>query len=271
MRIITLVENTPGKGECLYEHGLSIYLETAEHKLLMDTGATDALLKNADCLGIDLKQVDTVILSHGHYDHSGGIMAFSRINKTAQIYMQRTAGEDYYSIHENDEEYIGIDKEILALPQVKLLDGDLRIDEELALFTDISGRRLWPEGNLRLKRRQGSESVQDSFEHEQCLVVDCEGKKILLSGCAHNGILNILDKYREIYGDEPDMVISGFHMMREEYSKEDMEDIRSTAKELAKLRTIFYTGHCTGKVAFECMKEIMGAQLQEIHSGEVIL
>lgn len=268
MRIVTLIENTPGREGCLYEHGLSVYVETGKHKLLVDTGATDAFLKNADCLGIDLRQVDTVILSHGHYDHSGGILAFAELNQTAQIYMQKTAGADYYSVHEDGEEYIGIDKEILALPQVKLLDGDLRIDEELALFTDISGRRLWPEGNLRLKRRLGNESVQDTFDHEQCLVISGEGKKILLSGCAHNGILNILDRYREIYGDEPDMVISGFHMMRKEYSEEDIEDIRSTAKELTQLKTIFYTGHCTGPVAFSIMKEIMGEQLQEIHSGE---
>lgn len=267
MKIITLIEDTPGREGCLYEHGLSFYVETENHKLLVDTGATDAFLKNAETLGVDLKQVDTVILSHGHFDHAGGIIPFAKTNSTARIYLQKTAGGDYYSIREQGEEYIGIDKQILQLPQAVLLEDDFKIDEELSLFTDITGRNLWPKSNLRLKRKDGTDSVQDSFEHEQCLVIACEGKKILLSGCAHNGILNILERYRELYGEEPDVLISGFHMIRKEYSEEDIQEIRSTAEELAKLKTVFYTGHCTGKVAFDVMKEIMGEQLREIHSG----
>lgn len=268
MKIITLMENTPGREECFYEHGLSVYVETEKHKLLVDTGATDAFLQNAGTLGIDLRQVDTVILSHGHYDHSGGLLALTEKNSIARIYMQKSATLDYYSLREEGETYIGIDKEISALSQVELLEGDKRIDEELFLFSGISGRRLWPHSNLRLKRKVGDALVQDTFDHEQCLVVEQEGKRILLSGCAHNGILNILDKYREIYGDNPDMVISGFHMMRKEYSEADMEDIRSTARELAKLKTVFYTGHCTGEAAFTAMKEIMGEKLCALHSGE---
>lgn len=271
MTILNLVEDTSGREGCLNEHGLSFYIETDKHKLLMDTGATDAFLKNAEVVGVDLRQVDTVILSHGHYDHSGGIMPFAEQNTTARIYMQRSVGADYYSIRDNGETYIGIDKRILALPQVKILDGDCKIDEELSLFTGITGRRFWAKSNLRLKRREGNEFMQDDFEHEQCLVITRGDKRILLSGCAHNGILNILDRYREIYGEAPDAVISGFHMIRKEYTAEDIEAIRSTAKELLGLKTMFYTGHCTGKEAYGMMKEIMGEQLREIHSGEEII
>ena len=78
MKIQNLVENEQGKNGCLAEHGLSVYLETGKHKLLVDTGATDAFLRNAEFLGIDLKEVDILILSHGHYDHGGGILTVSR-------------------------------------------------------------------------------------------------------------------------------------------------------------------------------------------------
>ena len=88
MKIITLVENSCGNENCIAEHGLSIYIETEKHKLLLDTGQTDAIVKNAEVLGIDPSAVDTVILSHGHYDHSGGILPFSKLNRTAQIIMQ---------------------------------------------------------------------------------------------------------------------------------------------------------------------------------------
>ena len=73
MKIINLIENTPGIPNCGYEHGLSFYIETKNHRLLVDSGATDLFLWNAKTLGIDLTKVDTMILSHGHYDHGGGI------------------------------------------------------------------------------------------------------------------------------------------------------------------------------------------------------
>lgn len=271
MNITCLVENTPGSSDCLYEHGLSFYIETKEHKLLVDCGQTDAMLKNAKKLGIDLKRVDTVILSHGHYDHSGGILPFAELNPFAKIYMQRTAGGEYYSIREEGAVYIGIDKRILELPGLVQLDGDCEIDEELHLFSGVKGTRFPAKGNLRLKRKGADALVQDDFSHEQCLVIKQGGKQILLSGCAHNGILNILDRYREIYDTEPDMVFSGFHMMQKEYSPEDMENIRSVARELVGYKTIFYSGHCTGQEAYRVMKEIMGEQLREIHSGERLL
>ena len=91
MHIVVLMENTPGIPGCAYEHGLSFYAETANHKILLDTGASDSFIRNAELLGIDLTQVDTVILSHGHYDHSGGIIPFTRLNPDAKIYMQESA------------------------------------------------------------------------------------------------------------------------------------------------------------------------------------
>lgn len=150
MKIITLMENTCGAEGVLFEHGLSLYIETKKHKLLMDTGSSDGFLKNAEILGIDLTAVDTVFLSHGHYDHSGGILAFSELNPSASIYMQELAGGDYY----HGERYIGIDKKILTLPQIKLLQGNCKLDEELSLFTDITGRRCYPQSNLALTKKR---------------------------------------------------------------------------------------------------------------------
>lgn len=268
MKIINLIENTSGENGCLYEHGLSFYIETEKHKLLFDAGASDAFIKNAEKLDVDLTQIDTVILSHGHYDHSGGILAFSEINNKANIYMQEKAGEDYYHLYEDGEKYIGIDKEILELPNVHLLKGDCRIDEELFLFTGVKGRKFWAKSNLELKCKTQSGFVQDEFEHEQCLVVTHRKKKILLSGCAHNGILNILDTYKEYFLREPDMVISGFHMMqKQEFDLFDIKNIQQTAQELKKMETVFYTGHCTGEKAFAIMKKEMDENLFLLHSG----
>ncbi len=272
MRIVTLMENTQGKEEILFEHGLSIYIETGDKKILVDTGASDGFLKNAQKLGVDLSKVDLLVLSHGHYDHAGGILAFAKENSTAEIWMQRLAKEAYYHKNEEMEKYIGIDAKILDLPQVKLIDGDLKIQDGISIFSGVKGRRLWPSGNLELMRKTENGFVQDSFEHEQYLVLEEEGKQVLISGCAHNGILNILDKYKELYEREPDMVISGFHMQKKNgYSNEDLEMIKEIAMELKKTKTRFYTGHCTGDIPFEILKENMGRQVEYLHSGDEII
>lgn len=275
MKIVNLMEDTKGHPKCQYEHGLSFYVETENHKLLLDTGASDAFIQNAEVLGIDLKQVDTVILSHGHYDHSGGILAFAELNPTAKIYMKDSAGNEFYHVHmdgQAEDRYIGMDQRILNLPQCIMVEDDCKIDEELFLFSGITGRKFWAKSNLQLKQKVNGAMVQDTFEHEQCLVITQNRKNILLSGCAHNGILNILDRYREIYRRDPDVVISGFHMMKKsEYTMEEIESIEKTAFALAGIHTVFYTGHCTGKTAYDMMKNIMGTQLKDIHSGNVLM
>lgn len=272
MRIVNLIENTPGVERCLYEHGLSFYVETKNHKLLVDTGASDAFIHNAKVLGIDLTKVDAVILSHGHYDHSGGILSFVKMNPNAKIYMQKNAAGDYYHKDAVVEKYIGIDQEIKRLPQVVWVDGDCKIDDELELFSHVTGRRLWPQGNMELKELVNGEFLQDEFSHEQYLVIADGEKKLLISGCAHNGVLNILEKYRELYGDHPYAMISGFHMRKKsDYTDEDIAVMEETARELCDTDTVFYTGHCTGEFPFEVMKKILREQLIYVHSGEEIV
>ena len=102
-------------------------------------------------------------------------------------------------------------------------------------------------------------------------MIEEDSKRVLISGCAHNGILNILDKFRELYNTWPDAVISGFHLKKKSgYTQEDLDNIRQIAEELSKLPTKFYTGHCTGEEPYGMMKEIMGEQLIYLHSGDKI-
>lgn len=267
MKIVILMEDTCAGSSCAYEHGLSVYVETEKHKLLVDTGASDAFLRNADALGIDLAKVDTVVLSHGHYDHAGGILAFYERNPDAVIYMQKSACEDYY----HGERYIGIDKRIAGLPCVRLLEGDCRIDDELFLFTHITGRKYFAKSNLLLSKRVDGKNIQDTFAHEQCLVITQGQEHTLVSGCAHNGILNILSRYKKLYQKDPAAVISGFHMMKKgDYTKEEADIVLETAKQLRGMDTVFYTGHCTGDKALALMEPVMGNKLVKIHSGMVL-
>ncbi|MBQ7534498.1 MAG: MBL fold metallo-hydrolase [Stomatobaculum sp.] len=273
MKILNLIENTEGAAGCAAEHGLCFYIETEKHRLLMDLGPSDSVIKNAEILGVDLRKIDTVILSHGHYDHGGGILPFAELNPEARIYLQESAFGEYYAARDftPDPEYIGLDQAIRDLPQVVTINGEYRIDDELFLFSGIRGKKNWPVSNYNLRKKEGEELLQDDFVHEQCLVITDGDRRILLSGCAHNGILNILDRFEELCGGAPDIVISGFHMMKKTgYTDEERQVIRDTARKLKKYPTVFYTCHCTGQKAFEMMKKILGDRLQYVRSGEEI-
>lgn len=270
MKIINLVEDTKSDNGFENEHGLSFYIETPLHKLLFDCGQSDMLLRNAKKADVDLKKVDTVILSHGHYDHSGGILPFAKINDSATLYAQKAVFGDYYNLYDS-EKYIGIDKGILDFKNLVTVDDSFKIDDELFLFSNIRGNRFLAKGNLYLKKKIDGAFLQDDFIHEQCLVLSCEGKKILFSGCAHNGIVNILDRYFEIFKSMPDVVIGGFHLMqKDDYSEDDIINIEKIAYELLKTNAIFYTGHCTGESACKILKNKMGDKLQILSSGAVV-
>ncbi len=298
LKVVALVENSlsssSAPGNLEVEHGLSLYVESRDHKLLMDTGASQMFLRNAMLLGVDLREVDTLFLSHGHYDHGGGIPYFAGINSDASIYMSRHADACYYSLR-GGEHYIGLPPGVSDLSRIVRCDGPLTvIDDELAVLSDIKDVYPPPSSNASLKIRTSSGLVPDTFAHEQCLVVSLQTgertnksskphiqdkddagipdrkKKVLFSGCAHHGILNILQAYRNIYGDYPYASVSGFHLMQKTaYSESEIREIQETARQLARIPALFYTCHCTGDAACEIMKDIMHEQLRCIHCGDI--
>ena len=276
MKIINLIENTDGFKGCAFEHGLSFYVETENHKLLMDVGPSESTISNASILGIDLDKVDLVVLSHGHYDHSGGIMPFAKVNDHAPIYMQSLAIGNYYAddgegAEDGRYKYIGIDPDIAKLPQVRFIDGDHVIDDELELITIKNRTHELPSTNKELIIKTGDGYIPDEFRHEHFLVIKEGDQKILMSGCAHNGILSILDAFKEKYGVYPDAVISGFHLMvHREYTADELEEVRGIARELKNYPSKYFTCHCTGVPAYEEMKKILGDQLQYVHSGDTV-
>lgn len=107
MKITALTENTSCKPEIGCEHGLSLLIETEKYRILFDMGQTDLFAQNAEALGIDLTTVDLAVLSHGHYDHGGGLEKFLSLNQTAKVYLNEHAFEPHYN---GTEKYIGLDQ-----------------------------------------------------------------------------------------------------------------------------------------------------------------
>ena len=250
MKVVTLMENTACREGLQAEHGLSLYLETGSHKILFDAGQSAAFADNAEKLGVDLRNVDFAVLSHGHYDHSGGLGKFLEINETAPVYVSSHAFEPHYNA---SGKYLGVELSLRNDPRIRYVAKETVLEEGITLYRlDVA-----PADTAGLMMEENGERKPDDFRHEQYLMIEEQGKKVLLSGCSHKGILQIVDAFR------PDVLIGGFHFMK----IEEEEVLRKAAEKLLDSDTVYYTGHCTGQKQYDYLKSIMGDRLHYLAAG----
>ena len=254
MKLSVLMENTAAQETICAEHGLSLYLETEKHRILFDMGQTAAFSCNAETMGVDLQGVDLAVLSHGHYDHGGGMAAFLRSNDHAPVYVHRLA----FGHHGHGEEkYIGLDPALQQSDRLRFVQGNTVLDETLSLH-DCCGRQCYlPIQAHGLTIRTESGWQPETFQHEQYLLIRENRRKILLSGCSHKGVVNIARWFM------PDVLVGGFHLMK----VENRAELDTIADELLQLPTVYYTAHCTGLEQYDYLKTRMGERLHYLPAG----
>ena len=254
MKIISLAENTCSSGKYDVEHGLSLYIETENKKILFDMGQTELFAKNAELMGIDLKKVDVAVLSHGHYDHGGGLRKFLEINKKAPVYLSRYAFGKYYN---GTEKYIGLYVNLKDSSRLVFVGENFEVCEGLNLYSCNGYKKDFDLGSSGLMVMEKEEFLPDDFRHEQYLLIEENNKKVLISGCSHKGILDITNWF------SPDVLIGGFH-----FSKLPLDGtLKHYAEYLNEFDTDFYTCHCTGVEQYEFMRKYMD-NLNYISTGD---
>ena len=276
MKIVVLVENTSREG-LNAEHGLSFYIQFQGEEYLLDAGSSNLFMENAKTLGTDILSVKKCVLSHGHYDHSGGFADYLKENREAVVYAMENAGKSYYSAS-GGMHYIGVPKELLEHYGKKFcwVDDFTQIGEHVYLVPHNT-KGLGKIGErAKLYVKQGETFMADDFSHELSLVFEMERGLVVFNSCSHGGIGNIINEVKERFpGKKIIAFLGGLHMKGKKDGKEvsafTEEEIQILVACLKQERLQYlYTGHCTGGPAFSLLKKYAGEMVQELYTGKVI-
>ncbi len=251
LRITTLVENTAGRPGLLAEHGFALWLELGPHRVLFDTGAGEALFANAERLGIDLAAAEAIFLSHGHYDHTGGLGQMLQIAPHATVFAHPDAFVPKFAcMKDGTSRAIGmpsLNEEMVRAQAGKLVleRGPLEITPGLTgtgevprvtTFEDTGGPFFADPGCMQ----------PDPLTDDQSLFFESSKGTVVILGCAHSGVINTLMYIRELTDGRPiHAVLGGMHLGAA--SPERMEE---TIRALGEFDVeCLAPAHCTGMAA----------------------
>lgn len=240
MKIVTLIENLVYQQGLMAEHGLSIYMETNNQKILFDIGQSSGFLQNALSLGIAIEEIDCLVLSHGHFDHTGGLYPFLEKNKKAKVYAKK---EIFTPKYRGENHFIG------TLPNESLLKGRLTYVETITEIAEnvfiMPHIHISHPANTFYKGfsiKVNDEYLPDSFEDELFLAIRQNEQINILTACSHHGIINICTTATGHFNLPVNMILGGFHMKN--CSAEQFKQVTDYFQEIKP--TSIGVCHCTG-------------------------
>jgi 7,8-dihydropterin-6-yl-methyl-4-(beta-D-ribofuranosyl)aminobenzene 5'-phosphate synthase len=272
LRITTLSENTAGLGNFLAEWGLSILVESAGATILFDTGQSISASHNADLLGVDLGKIDRIVLSHGHYDHTGGLHEIlHRIKREIEIVAHPDIWQAKYATRNGEESYIGIPFHRQTLESLgarfKLSRKPVRITDSIITSGEIPMVTDYEKIDPQLVVKEGKGFKPDKLLDDQALIIKTKRGLVVILGCAHRGIINTLYHAQKISGVKAiHMVVGGCHLM--DATEERIYLTIAALKELGV--PLIGVSHCTGLPAAAIMAQEFGDSFFFNNAGTVI-
>lgn len=268
MKIVVLTENTVYRQGILAEHGLSLYIEKEDKKYLFDTGQSGVFLKNAKILDVNMEDLDGIILSHGHYDHCGGLEEFAKTYELPKIYVRKEAFDKKYHQGKNNCREIGIPwkREILG-DHVIFTHEFEEIAKDIYVLGKIPLKNEFESVAEGMLVETGGKKQPDFMTDEQMLIIrDKEGLYVFL-GCSHVGVINALSYVEEKFpGEHIHLLLAGMHL-----SQASDRRLQETMQELEKREIdTMIPVHCTGIIAITQMKRRFGEHCKIVHAGKVI-
>lgn len=277
LRIQAIVDNyaRPTEENLATEAGLSYWIEYGDENFLFDTGDGQAIQANMPALKRKIESIDSIILSHGHYDHTGGLGWVLGENQTAKIYAKTTVAKTLWSERITGFALAGMDQQVAlaAADRFHYFDEVFEIAPDFFLIPKAGDRYPQPESSKFLWEGDEGNLQPDSFDHECFLVVKREEGLIVITGCSHQGVANIVDQAKNVFPNRPVLhVIGGFHLQgRKPDFHESQETIDFVGQYLQEeVSKTIYTGHCTGLPAFKRLQEQVGDQVQYFYAGDTL-
>lgn len=271
MIIKALVEDTTQIKDLQSEHGLSLYIETEGVKILFDSGASGLFFENAKKMDIDIKDIDYAVISHGHNDHCGGLEKFLEENNKADVFIHESAFDNHYSMRDGEMINIGLDPALKDNKRLVFVKGRFFIWKCIEVFSDVEITKPLPSSNSNLYSEDQGNIILDNFNHELNLAICEDGKYFLFTGCAHNGIMNIMEYFKKTRGNMPDFVIGGLHLESRTHhvSKDDLF-MKELSEYMMASKAVFYAGHCTGTQAFDILEDALRQNIHYLSTGQEI-
>ncbi|HBG24660.1 MAG: hypothetical protein A2X17_03515 [Bacteroidetes bacterium GWF2_41_61] len=264
MKITTLTDNVVNRRGLLAEHGLSIYLEVDNKRVLFDTGQSSVFYKNAIELGVNISLVDYLVLSHGHYDHTGGVSTFLDKNTCAKIFAKRETFLPKY----RGKRYIGIDPGV-KIPEDRVVytDGLFKISERFFIVSGpIMSNNASSSDSEGFNCEENCSLIKDRFLDEQYLVYLGEDGLTIITGCSHLGIIEIVLQATEMFKMPVNTIIGGFHTSQ--MAKEGVDKIIESLSKISPLK--IGVCHCTGQDAYCRFKNELNCKVFYNYCGEII-
>ena len=273
LRITTLSENTANMGEFLAEWGLSILIETDEVNILLDTGSTISVCHNANTLGIDLNKVDKIVLSHGHYDHTGGLrQVLGRMKKEVEIIAHPDIWTAKYSRRKGKaDRYIGIPFQCEELESLgarfNLTTKSAEITDNIMTTGEVPMTTDYEEIDSHLWVKEADAWKPDKLADDLAIIVNTELGLVVVLGCAHRGIINTLYHAQRLTGrKEIHTVLGGSHLI--DTSEERIWLTVAALKELGVQRLGLC--HCTSLPAVALLAREFGDKFLFNNTGTVL-
>jgi len=278
MRLTVLVEDSVSmdKPDLIAKHGLSFLIETcmagSSPRILMDTGPPpDIALQNANMIDEDLRKVDAIVISHGHYDHAGGLTEILKhIGRPTPVMAHPKVFNPKFVCKPNLK-FIGPEFDqsqvrtaggipLLARNLIKIANGVMTSGEVAREMAFEKTEEFWTVENERF--------VRDSIIDDQALFINLKDKGlVVITGCAHSGIINTVKHAQKMTGiNDVYAIIGGLHL-----AKADEETIQASINELVRINPqSIYPCHCTGSKAIHHLLNSFKDRCKPIQTGDVI-